>query len=369
MVYNSIILSGTSETDVKSIAARLLQIVENSVSFKPNAVENQSEGDQGDVEYMDESQFNQLCGGKGFLITYEYNNKIYGIRKDIIDIIRGNDVPIIVVKPSAGKEFCRNEIETIEPLTIFFSGGDQNEQGNPRKDYSNYYNYITNADVEDILKMIKLCWDHRMSGGMIPQKMIQHMIKCGLLLKNADLENATGASYDLRLGDEYYQEGRIKILDDHNAFLRIEPYDYAIVSSMEIANLPLDVSGRFDLSVSLFFQGIILSNGTQIDPGFNGKLFCLLFNSSNTSVSIKKSQHYATIEFHKLIHPTQPYEGEHQGENKIIHYLPLNIMRGAIYELKKEVEDLKKQTRDMQSLFLGIASLILAIIALLLLRP
>jgi len=127
------------------------------------------------------------------------------------------------------------------------------------------------------------------------------MIECRMLLENADPNNSTGAAYDLSIGDEYYYGGNIKTLTDNEPFILIEPYDYAIVTSKETTNFPKDITGRFDLSVSLFCQGIILSNGPQVDPGFKGRLFCLLFNTSNALVFLKRGQHYATLEFHKLI--------------------------------------------------------------------
>lgn len=40
--------------------------------------------------------------------------------------------------------------------------------------------------------------------------MIASMIDCGVLLRNADPEMINGASYDLRLGDEYYYDGKIQ---------------------------------------------------------------------------------------------------------------------------------------------------------------
>ncbi len=114
------------------------------------------------------------------------------------------------------------------------------------------------------------------------------MLDCGMLLDNATEKNFKGASYDLLLGDEYYYDGKIKCLTDSSSFLTIEPYDYAIVSCKESSRIPRDVVGKFGLTVSLFCQGVILSNGPQIDPGFNGTLFCLLFNTSNQAVHLKK---------------------------------------------------------------------------------
>ena len=188
------------------------------------------------------------------------------------------------------------------------------------------------------------------------------MLKCGMLLGNAEPQNVQGASYDLSLGDEYFYAGRIHRLSDSEPILMIEPYDYATVTSHELSNLPRDVCARFDLSVGLFCQGIILSNGPQIDPGFRGPLFCLLFNTSSSPVLLKRRQHYATLEFHKLLEPTYHYKGEYQAKS-LLYYLPTNAARGAINELKKELEEVRKESQLLQSATWAILALILALIA------
>ncbi len=110
---------------------------------------------------------------------------------------------------------------------------------------------------------------------------------------------------------------------------------------------------------------MILSNGPQVDPGFKGKLFCLLFNTSNAPVLLKKGQHYATIQFYKLIEPTLPYKGKYQDKKRIIHYLPPKTLVGGIHDLKEELDIIKRESRRIQEIFLGVISLILSIIAIL----
>jgi len=233
--------------------------------------------------------------------------------------------------------------------------------------YKNNVSYILiNNDLESSKTLILTLWEYRNQGGSLPKSIITQMIMCGLLLKNAAIENIMGASYDLSLGDEYYYAGKIKKLSDEEPFLTIEPYDYAIVSCKEKACLPLDVIAKFGLSVNLFCQGVILSNGPQVDPGFRGTLFCLLFNTSNRAVHIKRGKHYATIEFNKLLEPVPEYKGQYQDKEKIIEYIPANALHGAINELKKEIEQLKNESKLMQNIYLGVVSLMFAVISLLL---
>lgn len=130
--------------------------------------------------------------------------------------------------------------------------------------------------------------------------------------------------------------------------------------------MPRDIIAKFGLTVGLFCQGIILSNGPQIDPGFRGTLFCLLFNTSNRAVHLKRGKHYATIEFNKLIEPAKPYEGKYQETENIIEYIPANVLQGAINELKKEIEKLKNESKLMQGIYLCVVGLMFVIISILL---
>jgi hypothetical protein len=107
---------------------------------------------------------------------------------------------------------------------------------------------------------------------------------------------------------------------------------------------------------------VILSNGPQIDPGFRGPLFCLLFNTSSSPVLLKRRQHYATLEFHKLVEPTYSYGGQYQAKD-LLHYLPNNSARGAIGELKKELDQVRAESRNLQSIVYAILTLIVAVVA------
>lgn len=240
-------------------------------------------------------------------------------------------------------------------------------QNKEDRSYQNKAHYIlNNSDISSSVSLIISLWNYQNQGGALSQKLIKNMLDCGVLLREADSKMIKGASYDLRLGDEYYYDGEIRKLSDANPFLTIEPYDYVIVSCQETAWMPRDIIAKFGLTVGLFCQGIILSNGPQIDPGFRGKLFCLLFNTSNRAVHLKRGKHYATIEFNKLIGYAEPYEGQYQDKKSIIDYIPENALHGAINELKKEVEKLKAESRIMQNIYLGVVALMFAIISILL---
>lgn len=228
------------------------------------------------------------------------------------------------------------------------------------------YTYIIEGrDVKEALTLVADFWTFRATGGMLSKRLISSYIHHKLLVWEGETDRIGPSSYDLSLGDDYYYGGKIYTLSEKQPFLQIDPYDYAIASSAEIVNMPKDISGRFDVSVSLFCQGIILSNGTQIDPGFCGKLFCLLFNTSNKPIYLKRGAHFVTMEFCKLLEETVPYSGKYNYKTSILPYIPASALHGAINELKQDLDTVKEENRQLQSIFLGILTLIIALIALL----
>lgn len=231
------------------------------------------------------------------------------------------------------------------------------------------YTYIIEGrTAKETTALISDFWAFRATGGMLSKRLISSYISHKQLIwpGNAGYaDKISPSSYDLSLGDDYYYGGNIFTLCEKQPFLQIDPYDYAIVSSAETVNMPKDISGRFDVSVSLFCQGVILSNGTQIDPGFCGKLFCLLFNTSNKPIYLKRGDHFVTLEFCKLLEVTEPYHGKYNYKTSIVPYIPANALHGAINELKQDLDAIKKENSKLQSIFLGILTLIITLIALL----
>ena len=343
MPFESIIITGTSCAGKSTIAKKLCDIVTNSgVSFdQVTAVTTRERrADDSNYEYISNEDFDKLLRGKKLLVDSIYRGKKYGIKQaEYNRVIRKEKVPVLVITPasaiellSKGKEkymciFLDAQDETLVDRWVERLGTEPNnkakkgflKQHKADREYQDKAHYIlNNTDVSASVSLIALLWEYQNQGGALSQKLISSMIDCGMLLRDADPEMINGASYDLRLGDEYYYDGKIQKLSDEKPFLTIEPYDYAIVSCRETAWIPRDVIAKFGLTVGLFCQGIILSNGPQIDPGFRGTLFCLLFNTSNRAVHLKRGKHYATIEFNKLIGYAEPYEGKYQGKERII---------------------------------------------------
>ena len=356
MHYRGIIITGNDETKVSAIAGK---VCEKDNSFTQVEIlttrQHASGSSKSYFTHVTKEQFDKMAKEKNLLITIQSNTDFYGISQNTFQqVITNGKIPVIAAIPALIGELSKLD-RKLAFLTIFLNNGTTDTK------YSELCVYaIVNKDEDKTADLILELWEHRKSGGVLPQKLITLMIESGMLLENAKTSNATAAAYDLMLDDEYYHNGKINRLTEVDAFIKMEPGDYALVGSTEIANLPRDVAGRFGLSVSLFIQGVILSNGPQIDPGFKGRLYCLLFNTSSQQIQLKRGQHYATIEFNKLLEPTTSYQGKYLEKNKLSEYLPKDIPSSAIGELREDVRELKAE-----KLWIKILPLTISLLAIL----
>ena len=383
MIYRGIVITGTDGAEIASVASELCKCNEKLVlaqTITTKTAASQSAGGEKWAIPTAKEQFEKMSHENKLILKAQHGSDFYGITKKAVkQEIEKDKVPVFIAPPEVVVA-----IDTLAAtlhysfFSVFLDAPDDvldkriaasgakppeylEQRAKDRQNACGSTYIIRNTDDKKTVELVLSLWEFRGSGGILPEKLIKLMINCGVLLENAETANATGAAYDLVLGDEYYHNGKVAVLNEKDSFIKMKPGDYALVGSKEIANFPKDIAARFGLSVSLFFQGIILSNGPQIDPGFRGRLFCLLFNTSSAEVQLKRGQHYATMEFMKLLEPTTPYKGGHQDKNQISDYLPRDIPSSAIGELRKDVESLKTEKWVIKILPLTISLLAIAI--------
>jgi deoxycytidine triphosphate deaminase len=131
----------------------------------------------------------------------------------------------------------------------------------------------------------------------------------------------SNASYDFRIGEKYAfpseEIDNIKICEaktlecphrkndkpkiysckKDNYVIRIPAFTSIVFTTYEKVSIPNNVAGRFDLRIKWALQGLILQVGTQIEPGYNGRLFGLLHNLSNKELCIPSNNRLLTAEF------------------------------------------------------------------------
>ncbi|MFH2140810.1 MAG: AAA family ATPase [Bacteroidota bacterium] len=366
MEYNGIIITGTSGSGKTTIAETLCAKANKFEIVKAVTTRAPRPGtEEPNYSFVDKQTFSAYEEKKEFIVSTKYRNEKYGILlSDFLVAINNNKIPVLIISPESTKNtiIVDNEIQNF--LSFFIDAQDneleerltgrggknaQSEIENRNfdrefKPYSLFYLINCKKSIDGIVDLINSLWNVRHSGGVIPNQIIQSLIEYGSLIEPYSEKNISAASYDLTLGVEYFQNGKISELTDKVPTIVLKPGDFIIAQSFEKVNLPNCISAKFDLTVSMFCKGLILSNGPQVDPGFSGKLFCLLFNTSNDTIELKKGEHYATIEFYKLVEPTdKPYVGKYQNKDKIMQYLPKIANYSVISHLKTEIEGLKKE--------------------------
>lgn len=117
------------------------------------------------------------------------------------------------------------------------------------------------------------------------------------MIDEFDEECLEPASYNLRLGEQYRVEGKTRILDNKNRYLTIRPYEVVVLSTYERLNLPRFIIGRWNLRVSDVYEGLLWTGGAQVDPGYQGRLYCPIYNLSSREIQLEYKQKIFCIDF------------------------------------------------------------------------
>ncbi|MDD2625463.1 MAG: hypothetical protein PHR55_01710 [Bacilli bacterium] len=117
------------------------------------------------------------------------------------------------------------------------------------------------------------------------------------------------ASYELRLGDHFFlcrsQDHESKynqFSSDRIANIEIPPFGSMYIETEEIIDLSLstEIVARFDLRIEYALKGLLLQVGPQVKPGYRGRLFGNLFNTSSSPVKLRWKERIMEIEFSYL---------------------------------------------------------------------
>jgi len=140
---------------------------------------------------------------------------------------------------------------------------------------------------------------HRDSQGILAADEIRFYAESVNMIFPFDKKWLKPAGYELTLGPRYQIEGKDGFLTDQDPILVIPPNSIAFVSMNERLMLPHYIVARFNLSIDLIYQGLLLGTGPQVDPGFKGVLSCPLHNISNNPIRIRLGNSFAKIDFAK----------------------------------------------------------------------
>lgn len=206
-------------------------------------------------------------------------------------------------------------------------------------------------------------------GGVLSGDSIRHLIEAGTLLENTDPQRVEVASYDLRLFDKYWCQGKYHSLDQNKPAMVIPPYSFALVTAMEQAVIPSFLVGSFDIRVKLFISGVVLSNGPQVDPGYRGALLCMLYNASGSEVCLNRGEHFATLQFQTTATNSKGYTAQYQGKKTFEDFVDARTSvgpGGRIHEDMKGIEaSLKSDIDKFKNFWLAAMAVMFAAVAIL----
>ena len=106
-----------------------------------------------------------------------------------------------------------------------------------------------------------------------------------------------GASYDMRVGPQYQKNGQIKQLTPSDRSISIEPGEFALLTTLEQLNLPLNIIGHNGIMSPWAKRGLISLFSPQIDPGFKGVLVVPVYNSGDSKIVLPLEEKIFTVEF------------------------------------------------------------------------
>ena len=104
------------------------------------------------------------------------------------------------------------------------------------------------------------------------------------------------ASYQLTLGKEVHVGGKHKHVDQSDGII-LPPHQVAVVSTRETLRIPRDVIARWSLRVTNIYEGLLWTGGPQVDPGWEGPLFCPIYNLAERTIVLKYGDPLFTIDF------------------------------------------------------------------------
>ena len=177
------------------------------------------------------------------------------------------------------------------------------------------------------------------------------------------------ASYKLRLGDEANVGGRWKPIDESHPLV-IPAHQVAVVKTYESVNLPRFLIARWNLRVKWVYEGLLWVGGPQVDPGWQGKLYCPIYNLAEREVVIQYKERFFTMDFSR----TTPFSKEPTTTgNKPIPHKPgaraktlqghdVHRIRSAPFEALRQLSTLDTRVSSFSTFtFLVLAVLIAAI--------
>lgn len=109
------------------------------------------------------------------------------------------------------------------------------------------------------------------------------------LLSDFEGANTKQASYDLRLGAEWFLVGddSPRTLSLEEPYLCLHPGQFALLTTFERITMPNELIGFISVRTQYKLQGLVNISGFHIDPSFEGTLQFAVQNLSSSDIRLK----------------------------------------------------------------------------------
>ncbi len=177
------------------------------------------------------------------------------------------------------------------------------------------------------------------------------------------------ASYKLRLGDQAHVGGeRVQISDEKP--LVIPRHQVAVVKTHEVVNIPRFLIARWNLRVKWVYEGLLWTGGPQVDPGWQGHLYCPIYNLAEREIVIPYKEPVFTMDFTRTtpVHDQgSTYEFQTKrhmfARDKTLQGHDVNRLRSAPFESLRLLETLDTRIEALNSRITNFSSLTFLVLA------
>lgn len=143
-------------------------------------------------------------------------------------------------------------------------------------------------------------------------------------------KNSPNTSYDLRVGNMFWDVSKIKTSRLDNKGIVLRPKMFVEIETQESLHFPTKRAGRISSKVSILRKGLGVFP-TNIDPGYEGNLVIYVCNFGKETIKLKRGEVFCALKMETIEGEANPYNKKSKKpEGKETQ----NRFRTAIYWIK-----------------------------------
>lgn len=157
------------------------------------------------------------------------------------------------------------------------------------------------------------------------------------------------ASYRLSLGRRAHLGGKLVIVSEDRP-LEIPPHQVAVVTTYETLRIPRFLIARWNLRVSMVYEGLLWVGALQVDPGWVGYLLAPLYNLAERTVRLYYKEPLFTMDFVR----TTPYRPKiskaYNPERGSLEEYDIHPLESAPYQVLARIDETERRLEAVASM-------------------